>query len=199
MIGLGGSSHEATGCNLFRDAAACVSRERVERDLDLSAACTARDGRGRCLRRSRASRARRGQPQRMCDGRGMYCGRSGGGRVLVGAIYSHIRSDHFLSLFRLTGATTRPYVVYVFVFEDLLHSLSSVTRSRQTRTHLTIHLYVMTADMVDRAPMTRRGHHNNQLCAAGACADHLHACTERRTVATAQGLRMGETPAGERG
>ena len=29
MIGLGGVRREATGCNLFRDAAACVSRERL--------------------------------------------------------------------------------------------------------------------------------------------------------------------------
>ena len=35
MIGLGGSSHEATGCHLFRDAAACVSRERVARSRPL--------------------------------------------------------------------------------------------------------------------------------------------------------------------
>ena len=76
----------------------CVART-ASSDLDLACACTACSCGGRCLRRSRASRARRGQPQRMCDGRGMYCGRSGGGRVLVGAIYSHIRSDHFLYAF----------------------------------------------------------------------------------------------------
>ena len=103
MIGLGGVRREATGCNLFRDAAACVSRERLRPISTSHSMWSTCSGGGRCLRRSRAPRARRGQPQRMCDGRGMYCGRSGGGRVLVGAIYSHIRSDQFLSLFRLQG------------------------------------------------------------------------------------------------
>ena len=65
-----------------------VRRENASPDPDLAGACTACSCGGRCLRRARAPRARRGQLQRVCDGRGMYCGRSGGGRVLVGAIYS---------------------------------------------------------------------------------------------------------------
>ena len=75
----------ATTCFVLRRL---VRRENASSDLDLTGACTACSCGGRCLRRSRAPRARRGQLQRVCDGRGMYCGRSGSGRVLVGAIYS---------------------------------------------------------------------------------------------------------------
>ena len=82
------------GCFTVRLAATClvmrqlVRRENASPDPDLAGACTACSCGGRCLRRARAPRARRGQLQRVCDGRGMYCGRSGSGRVLVGAIYS---------------------------------------------------------------------------------------------------------------
>ena len=65
-----------------------VRRENASPDPDLADVCTACSCGGRCLRRARAPRARRGQLQRVCDGRGMYRGRSGGGRVLVGAMYS---------------------------------------------------------------------------------------------------------------
>ena len=93
-----GSSCRLLGCVVWftvQLAATCfvmrrlVRRENASRDLDLSAACTARDGRGRCLRRSLTPRARRGQLQRVSDGCGMSYGRSGGGRVLAGGIYSH--------------------------------------------------------------------------------------------------------------
>ena len=103
-----------TGCSgsraiwlqlVLRCGLVCVARAPSS-DLNLAGACTACPCGGRCLRRSRAPRARRGRSQRICNGCGVSRGRSGGGRVLVGAIYSHIRSDHFLSLFRLTGATT---------------------------------------------------------------------------------------------
>ena len=97
---VGGRGLRLLGCVVWvtvQLAATClvmrrlVRRENASRDLDLSAACTACDGRGRSLRRSRAPRARRGRLQRACDGCGMYCGRSGGGRVLVGAIYSDFK------------------------------------------------------------------------------------------------------------
>ena len=75
----------AAACHVMRRL---VRRENAAPDPDLADVCTACSCGGRCLRRARAPRARRGQLQRVCDGRGMYRGRSGGGRVLVGAIYS---------------------------------------------------------------------------------------------------------------
>ena len=75
----------AAACHVMRRL---VRRENAAPDPDLADVCTACSCGGRCLRRARAPRARRGQLQRVCDGRGMYRGRSGGGRVLVGAMYS---------------------------------------------------------------------------------------------------------------
>ena len=51
LIGSSSSAHWPTGCSLFHAEAACESRERLVRCRPLSA-CTARTGRGRCLRRS---------------------------------------------------------------------------------------------------------------------------------------------------
>ena len=87
---LRGSSRYPSGCNLFGDAAACASRDRSVRARPLLAVLVHAGG-GRCLRRSRAPRARRAQPQCVWDGHGVYCGRSGGGRVLAGGIYSRFR------------------------------------------------------------------------------------------------------------
>ena len=51
LIGRGSSARWPIGCSLFHAEAACESRERLVRCRPLSA-CTARTGRGRCLRRS---------------------------------------------------------------------------------------------------------------------------------------------------
>ena len=56
LIESGSSARWPTACSLFHAEAACESRERLVRCRPLSA-CTARTGRGRCLRRSRAPRA----------------------------------------------------------------------------------------------------------------------------------------------
>ena len=88
---VGGLGLRLLGCVvwfIFQLGAAChvmrrlVRRENAAPDPDLADVCTACSCGGRCLRRARAPRARRGQLQRVCDGRGMYRGRSGGGRVL---------------------------------------------------------------------------------------------------------------------
>ena len=77
-------------CQRAQSVASPERRENA-RHLDLFHARVSTAVRGRCLRRSRATRARGGQLQRACDGRGMYCGQFGGGRVLVGAIYSDFK------------------------------------------------------------------------------------------------------------
>jgi len=87
----------AMGCMVWFDiqlAATCfamrrrVRREIASSDVDLHRRVPHGCGGGRRLRRFRARRARRARLQRVCDGHGMYCARSGGGRVLVGAISS---------------------------------------------------------------------------------------------------------------
>ena len=126
MAGFWAQFAEGSGCRLLgcvvwstvRLAATClvmrqlVRRENASPDPDLAGACTACSCGGRCLRRARAPRARRGQLQRVCDGRGMYCGRSGGGRVLVGAIYSDFtvaqNSFAFLPYWRCNASAVDP-------------------------------------------------------------------------------------------
>ena len=95
---LRGSIQDPTGCNLFRDAAACASRERSVRARPLSvwvSAVLLHAGGGRCLRRSRAPRARRGRRQRVQDAHGVCCGRCGGGSGLVSGSYSDFRVGKF--------------------------------------------------------------------------------------------------------
>ena len=97
---VGGVGCRAMGCMVWLEiqlAAICfamrrrVRREIASSDVDLHRRVPHGCGGGRRLRRFRAPWARRARLQRVCDGHGMYCGRSGGGRVLVGAISSDFK------------------------------------------------------------------------------------------------------------
>ena len=92
-----GSSCRLLGCVVWftvQLAATCfavrrlVRREIASSDVDLHWRVPHASGGGRCLRRSRAARAWPAQLLRVRDGHGTCCGRSGGGRVRPGGIYS---------------------------------------------------------------------------------------------------------------
>ena len=119
---VGGLRLRLLGCVVWftvRLAATClvmrqlVRRENASPDPDLAGACTACSCGGRCLRRARAPRARRGQLQRVCDGR-VAC--TVVGPVAVGCSWARftviLRSRKILSPYCPTGAATRRGAVY---------------------------------------------------------------------------------------